>query len=73
MKRTYETPIIVANHNLAEGVYLASGQKMEVWMCRILVLWINGTEAARGSHRSHGRELMEPFLFRLHLMIQSMM
>lgn len=25
MKRTYETPIIVANHNLAEGVYLASG------------------------------------------------
>jgi len=27
MKRTYETPIIVANHNLAEGVYLASGQK----------------------------------------------
>ena len=28
MKRTYETPIIVANHNLAEGVYLASGQKI---------------------------------------------
>lgn len=25
MKRTYETPIIVTNHNLAEGVYLASG------------------------------------------------
>ena len=74
MKRTYETPIIVANHNLAEGVYLASGQK--IWKSGCVVFWyygINGTEAARGSHRSHGRELMEPFLFRLHLMIQSMM
>lgn len=47
MKRTYETPIIVANHNLAEGVYLASGAgHVNVSYTGVMDRWATGGKAA---------------------------
>ena len=47
MKRTYETPIIVANHNLAEGVYLASGAgHVNVSYTGVMDRWATGGKGA---------------------------
>ena len=47
MKRTYETPIIVANHNLAEGVYLASGAgHVNVSYTGVMDRWVTGGKGA---------------------------
>ena len=43
MKRNYETPIIIANHNLAEGVYLASGAgNVNVSYAGVMDRWATG-------------------------------
>ena len=47
MKRTDEAPIIVANHNLAEGVYLASGAgHVNVSYTGVMDRWATGGKGA---------------------------
>ena len=66
MRRNYERPRIVVDQNLAEGVYLASGQKtgsLDVSYLGAMDKWNGGGKGAEtglislGVHLNHGTSI----------------